>query len=153
MLIRLNSLDDPEAQDERGVYLTVCGVSAEMGDDGQVGRGNRASGLITPGRPMSLEATAGKNPVAHVGKIYNVAAMRIAAAIHERLPAAASVSVQLLSSIGMPIDRPQLASVEIAPAAGLTAAVRAQARDITDEHLERIGEITDLVLAGKARLF
>jgi S-adenosylmethionine synthetase len=153
VLIRLNTLDDPEARDERGVYLTVCGLSAEMGDDGQVGRGNRASGLITPGRPMSLEATAGKNPVSHVGKIYNVAAMRIAAAIHERLPAAASVSVQLLSAIGVPIDRPQLASIEIAPADALTEAVRAQARDIADEHLARIGEITDLVLEERVRLF
>jgi S-adenosylmethionine synthetase len=153
VLIRLNTLDDPEARDERGVYLTVCGLSAEMGDDGQVGRGNRASGLITPGRPMSLEATAGKNPVSHVGKIYNVAAMRIAAAIHERIAAAASVSVELLSAIGVPIDRPQLASIEIAPAGALTEAVRSQARDIADEHLARIADITELVLDGRARLF
>lgn len=37
------------------VYLTVTGTSAECGDDGQVGRGNRANGLITPYRPMTLE--------------------------------------------------------------------------------------------------
>lgn len=153
VLIRLNTLDDPEARDERGIYLTVSGLSAEMGDDGQVGRGNRASGLITPGRPMSLEATAGKNPVSHVGKLYNVAAMRIAAAIHARLPAAASVSVQLLSAIGAPIDRPQLASIEIASGDALTETLRAQARDIADEHLARIGEITELVLEGRVRLF
>ena len=153
VLTRLNTLDDPQARDERGIYLTVCGLSAEMGDDGQVGRGNRASGLITPGRPMSLEATAGKNPVSHVGKIYNVAAMQIAAAIHTGIAAARSVSVLLLSSIGAPIDRPQLASIEIAPADALTAAARAQARAIADEHLQHIGDITELVLAEKARLF
>jgi S-adenosylmethionine synthetase len=49
--------------------LTVTGASAKSGDDGQVGRVNRVNGLITPGRPMSLEAAAGKNPVTHVGKI------------------------------------------------------------------------------------
>jgi len=29
-------------------------------------------GLITPYRPMNMEATAGKNPVTHVGKLYNI---------------------------------------------------------------------------------
>ncbi|MCL4798835.1 MAG: methionine adenosyltransferase [Burkholderiales bacterium] len=153
VLIRLNTLDDPAARDERGIYLTVCGLSAEMGDDGQVGRGNRASGLITPGRPMSLEATAGKNPVSHVGKLYNVAAMRIAAAVHREVPGAASVGVELLSTIGAPIDRPQVASIEIAPAGTLTDAMRAQARAIADEHLARIGELTEAILAGRERLF
>jgi len=56
---------------EGGVYITKTGTSAESGDDGQVGRGNRFNGLITPQRPMSLEADAGKNPVNHIGKIYN----------------------------------------------------------------------------------
>jgi S-adenosylmethionine synthetase len=151
--IRINALDNPEARDESGIYLTVSGLSAEMGDDGQVGRGNRASGLITPARPMSLEATAGKNPVSHVGKIYNVAAMRIAAAIHERIGETESVTVQLLSAIGAPIDRPQLASIEISPGDALTEGVRSEARNIADSHLARIGDITDLVLAGKVRLY
>jgi len=151
--IAINTLDNPVARDERGIYLTVTGLSAEMGDDGQVGRGNRASGLITPGRPMSLEATAGKNPVSHVGKLYNAVAMRIAAAIHERVQGAESVSVQLLSEIGAPIDRPQLASIEIATADMLTETIRAQAREIADEHLARIGEITELVLEGRVRLY
>lgn len=64
--IRINALDDVNAKNEHEIYLTVTGLSAEMGDDGQVGRGNRVSGLITPNRPMSLEAVAGKNPVSHV---------------------------------------------------------------------------------------
>ncbi|MCZ7566570.1 MAG: methionine adenosyltransferase [Burkholderiales bacterium] len=151
--IRLNTLDDPAARDERAIYLTVCGLSAEMGDDGQVGRGNRASGLITPGRPMSLEATAGKNPVSHVGKLYNVASMRIAEAIHREVPGAAAVTVELLSAIGAPIDQPQIATVEIAPAEALTEAMRTQARAIADAHLAQIGELTEAILAGRERLF
>ncbi|MHA1221299.1 MAG: methionine adenosyltransferase, partial [Candidatus Heimdallarchaeota archaeon] len=59
------------------LYLTVTGTSAEQGDDGQVGRGNRVNGLITPYRPMTLEAAAGKNPISHVGKTYNIAARKI----------------------------------------------------------------------------
>jgi S-adenosylmethionine synthetase len=82
--LMINALDDPDSQDESGLYLTVSGLSAEMGDDGQVGRGNRINGLITPGRLMSLEAVAGKNPVAHVGKIYNVLANKIANAVHTK---------------------------------------------------------------------
>ncbi|MBO7410090.1 MAG: methionine adenosyltransferase, partial [Candidatus Methanomethylophilaceae archaeon] len=53
-------------------YLTVTGLSQEMGDDGSVGRGNRCNGLITPYRPMSMEATSGKNPITHIGMLYNV---------------------------------------------------------------------------------
>jgi S-adenosylmethionine synthetase len=71
----VNVSDTGSAQDS---YLTVTGLSAESGDDGQVGRGNRVNGLIAPYRPMSLEAAAGKNPVTHVGKLYNIIAMRIA---------------------------------------------------------------------------
>jgi S-adenosylmethionine synthetase len=37
------------------VYLTVTGTSAEAGDDGEAGRGNRVNGLITPYRPMTME--------------------------------------------------------------------------------------------------
>ena len=84
--IRINVLDDVDSKDEHGVYLTVTGLSAEMGDDGQVGRGNRVNGLITPYRPMSIEAAAGKNPITHVGKLYNVLAQRIAASIVVEVP-------------------------------------------------------------------
>lgn len=151
--VRINTLDDPGAKDESGVYLTVSGTSAEMGDDGQVGRGNRASRLITPGRPMSLEACAGKNPVSHVGKIYNVLAMTIAREIHERVPASRWVNVELLSAIGAPIDRPQVAAVEIGPAAVLTPEVERAVRAIVEERLQRITDVTELVLAGAVSLF
>ena len=76
--VEVNTADDPDAG---SVYLTVTGTSAEAGDDGQTGRGNRANGLITPARPMTIESFAGKNPITHVGKLYNVAATRIAEAL------------------------------------------------------------------------
>src|SRR5690606_802442 len=78
--IHINTADDYARE---SIYLTVSGTSAENGDDGQVGRGNRINGLITPYRPMSLEAISGKNPVSHIGKIYNYLAMDLSRAIVE----------------------------------------------------------------------
>lgn len=95
------------------VYLTVTGLSAESGDDGQVGRGNRANGLITPYRPMSLEATAGKNPVTHVGKLYNVMATRVACAVVSAVPEVEEAHCYLLSRIGQPIEEPSVFEVKV----------------------------------------
>jgi S-adenosylmethionine synthetase len=96
-----------------GIYLTVTGLSAEAGDDGQVGRGNRVNGLITPYRPMSLEAAAGKNPVTHVGKLYNVMAHRIAHAIVSEVPEIEETYCYLLSRIGHPVADPALFDVKV----------------------------------------
>lgn len=96
-----------------GVYLTVTGLSAEAGDDGQVGRGNRVNGLITPYRPMSLEAAAGKNPVTHVGKLYNIMAQRIAHALISEVPEVEETYCYLLSRIGHPVADPALFEVKV----------------------------------------
>ena len=105
---------------EKGVmFLTITGTSAENGDDGIVGRGNRTSGLITPthSRPQSLEAAAGKNPINHVGKIYSIMAQLISKAIYEKAGGdAVEVYVRLQSQIGHPINKPWLGDIEIIPA-------------------------------------
>ena len=93
-------------------YLTLSGTSAEAGDDGQVGRGNRFGGLITPYRPMSLEAAAGKNPAAHVGKTYHAVAYDIARRLIDETEIT-ETTVRLLSSIGSPVTEPQAAHVEV----------------------------------------
>lgn len=100
-----------QADQEDSVYLTLSGTSAEAGDDGQVGRGNRFGGLITPYRPMSLEAAAGKNPAAHVGKTYHA----IGYDITQRLIAETDISevtIRLLSSIGHSVTEPQVVHIE-----------------------------------------
>ena len=109
--VTVNAADDPGAG---RVYLTVTGTSAESGDDGQVGRGNRVNGLITPERPMSLEAAAGKNPVTHVGKLYNVAAHEIARDVAASALEIAHARCLLLSRIGSPITEPAAVSVQVA---------------------------------------
>ncbi len=102
-----------QADGDHGQYLTLTGTSAEAGDDGQVGRGNRFGGLITPYRPMSLEAAAGKNPAAHVGKTYHAFADDIGRRVVEEA-GADEVTVRMLSSIGHPVTEPQAIHVEIA---------------------------------------
>ncbi|MGI5470263.1 methionine adenosyltransferase [Streptomyces sp. CA-132043] len=98
---RLNARDIPE-KDE--LYLTYTGSSIESGDEGVVGRGNRVNGLITPLRPMNLEGVSGKNPVYHVGKLYNVAAQRLANRLHEATEGHAEV--HLVSTTGQRLDQP-----------------------------------------------
>lgn len=151
--IRINTLDDQSASNEQGVYLTVTGLSAEMGDDGQVGRGNRVNGLITPNRSMSLEAAAGKNPTSHVGKVYNVLAMLMAKDLYERLDAVDEVSVTLLSAIGEPTDQPQVAAIEIGSRHGVPSDVSRKAEAAADAWLARIDTITDLILGERVTLY
>lgn len=101
--ITINSADNYQTG---SIYLTVTGTSAESGDDGQVGRGNRINGLITPYQPMSLEAVSGKNPISHVGKIYNYFARDLSKLIVQE-NYASTAQVFLVSQIGKPITQPQ----------------------------------------------
>ncbi len=107
--LRINTADKIN---EGSVYITVTGTSAEAGDDGQVGRGNRANGLITPMRPMTIEAAAGKNAYNHVGKIYQIAANRMASKIYNEVGGIREVYIMLVSTIGKPITEPQIVNVE-----------------------------------------
>lgn len=137
--VRVNAAD---GETPESLYLTVTGLSAEAGDDGQVGRGNRVSGLITPYRPMSLEAAAGKNPVTHVGKLYNVLAELIAEDVVREVPGVRAATCTLVSQIGRPIDDPHAA--EVAVRAEDAAAVEAMAPRIEAIVKTRLGEISGL---------
>ena len=150
--IHVNTADDPELG---RYYLTVTGLSMEAGDDGSVGRGNRANGLITPCRPMSLEATAGKNPVNHVGKIYNLIGNLIASdVVKETGGNVKEVHVRILSQIGKPVDDPQVASLQILPAEGVRLAqVKATAESVTQRWFDQIGTLPQRLLSGKLTVF
>lgn len=107
--IEINTADNYQTE---SIYLTVSGTSAEAGDDGEVGRGNRVNGLITPYRPMSLEAVAGKNPISHIGKIYNHFAFDLSKAICAN-NFAGEAQVYIVSQIGKPITQPQLLNIRL----------------------------------------
>ncbi|MDF3883067.1 methionine adenosyltransferase [Cupriavidus basilensis] len=151
--IEINTLDDLGARDESGIYLTVTGLSAEHGDDGEVGRGNRVNGLITPYRPMSLEAAAGKNPASHVGKLYNVLAHRLAARIEADVDGVDVVIVRLLSSIGRPIDQPQLVAIDVAATDGLSAARQQQIRYLVRQQLAGLPALVKELTSGTVAVF
>ena len=95
------------------MYLTLLGTSAEQGDSGQVGRGNRVCGLISLNRPMSVEAAAGKNPVSHVGKIYNVWARELALKAYAQIPGVRDITVWMVSRIGAPVNQPLVVSAQV----------------------------------------
>jgi len=149
--LTVNAADDPDAG---SIYLTVTGTSAEAGDDGEAGRGNRANGLISPGRPMSIECVAGKNPVSHVGKLYNLAARAIAEDLVKSLPQAAAAECFLVSRIGRPISEPQLAHVRMATRDGTpVAALDAAVDGIVRAHLLQLGGLWHALLSGQFAVF
>ncbi|MCK3780207.1 methionine adenosyltransferase [Ensifer sesbaniae] len=136
------------------LFLTVTGTSAEAGDDGQVGRGNRVNGLIRPFRPMSLEAAAGKNPVTHIGKIYNVVAQRIAEAIVRRVPGVDAANCLMVSRIGDPVNRPSVLHLKVATQKELAVSdVRQQVASVAEDHLNRLPGLIDEFVDGTMAVF
>ena len=136
------------------IYLTVTGTSIEMGDDGATGRGNRGNGLITPMRPMTMEAIAGKNPVSHVGKIYNVLAQRAAAEVAE-IEGIEEAYVTFVSKIGSPIGQPLLKGVKIAGSdrLQLTGPLESRINGIVDYWLESTDHLIEEFVKGKLTVY
>ena len=136
-------------------YLTVTGLSQEMGDDGSVGRGNRCNGLITPYRPMSMEATSGKNPITHIGKLYNVMSKLIAEDVAKKVPNDVEVRVRILSQIGKPVSEPLNCNVQLISAGECKkfAKWQQEAESIANDWLDNVDKVTDLIINGKVRTF
>ncbi len=136
-------------------YLTVTGLSAENGDDGSVGRGNRVNGLITPYRSMSMEASAGKNPITHVGKMYNILANWIAKDIVKEAGGdVAEAEVRILSQIGRPISDPQTCSVQLIMEQGANFEKnQKKAFAVADNWFENINKVTEKVVKGEVTVF
>jgi S-adenosylmethionine synthetase len=133
------------------LYLTVTGTSAECGDDGQVGRGNRANGLITPYRPMTLEATAGKNPITHTGKLYNLTANNISAELTKD-PDISGAECYLVSCIGTPITEPGFIHIKIHSNLSKKTSDE-KCKEIIKKHLSQIPQLWTGILEGKYSLF
>jgi S-adenosylmethionine synthetase len=149
--VAVNTADD---YDEGSIYLTVTGISAEQGDDGSVGRGNRANGLITPNRPMSMEATSGKNPVNHIGKIYNLLSTDIAEAVVDEVDGIRDLQIRLLSQIGRPIDQPHVADAKIVTDDGVALSdIEADVEAIVDERLANVTDVTRRAIDGELTTF
>jgi S-adenosylmethionine synthetase len=142
--VAVNTADDVASG---RMYLTVTGTSAEAGDDGQTGRGNRVGGLITPYRPMTLEAAAGKNVVSHVGKSYSIVAHQIARELVTRCPEIAEATCLLVSRIGSPVETPRVVELQIQTRNGIAIEMlREPAEAIVRECLSNVPGLTRLLL-------
>ncbi len=149
VLTMINMADTPDS-----VYITVTGTSAEMGDDGGAGRGNRSNGLITPNRPISMEGTPGKNPVNHTGKIYNLLANKIANEVVDSVDGIQEVYIKILSEIGRRIDDPKVATAQIVSKSDVNpGVVEKKVGRIIDDWLSNIAEITEMAVRGELRTF
>lgn len=145
--VAINAADDPA---EGSIYLTVTGTSAEAGDDGEVGRGNRANGLITPYRPMSLEALAGKNPVSHVGKLYNTAARNIASALVSAHADVLAAECYLLSRIGALVTAPAVIDIRLTTRdAQPVSDFAGWSEEIARDHVGRIPDMVEDFIEGR----
>lgn len=145
--VSVNTADDLAAE---SVFLTVTGTSAEAGDDGEAGRGNRMNGLITPCRPMTIESFAGKNPITHVGKLYCLVAGLTAAALVEEIPEVEEAHCFLVSQIGRRLDDPSVAQVRLRlsdPAA--LPRLRRPAGQIVADQLSRMDTLWLDILSGR----
>jgi S-adenosylmethionine synthetase len=103
---------------------------------------------------MSLEAAAGKNPVTHVGKIYNVLASRISEALVTTMPEIISVECLMVSQIGRPVTEPALIQVGVAARDGLPGAdLKPLIDEIAAHHLNCIPGLVDDFVEGKIDVF
>jgi S-adenosylmethionine synthetase len=145
---QLNNLD-AHGHGSDGVYLTVTGTSAEDADSGQVGRGNRANGLIAFSRPTGGEAAAGKNATAHAGKIYSVLSHHLARQIHAQAGGTAEVYVHLAARIGEPVDRPWVGiQLVLSPGAALPD-VEAAVGEVVESSITRLPEFRARLARGE----
>lgn len=145
----LNTLD-VRGRGIHGVYLTLIGTSAEDGDCGQVGRGNRVHGIIPLNRPGSSEAAAGKNPVSHIGKIYNLLTYRLAERIHNELGNVDEVYVWLVSQIGTPVDQPHIIAVQLAHENHLEIkALQPKVNEIVEDEFDHLDKFIDELAHGR----
>lgn len=139
----LNTKDDFDVPE---LYLTAIGSSIESGDEGLVGRGNRVNGLIAMGRPYSMEGVCGKNPVYHVGKLYNILAIQAARRIYETLGVANNV--WLIGQEGRRLDDPWQAVV-----ASENHLPLGEVKRLLEETLAALPATTDRLLSGSVQLF
>lgn len=151
--VQLNTLD-VRGRGLGGIYLTVLGTSADSGDSGQVGRGNRVNGLISLNRPFCSEAAAGKNPVSHVGKIYNVLTYKIAQHVYEDVPEVGEVYIWLLSKIGSPIDQPAVAAAQVIMRGNNSLEkARREISEVLDYELDNIDKFCMELAQGKIQTY
>jgi S-adenosylmethionine synthetase len=108
------------------------------------------NGLISLNRPFCSEAASGKNPVSHVGKIYNFLTFKIAQHVYEEIPELEEVYIWLLSKIGSPIDHPAVATAQVVMKGNNHIdEVKHEINGVLDDELENIDKFCMELAEGK----
>lgn len=150
--LNINCLDD-KTKGIDGLYLTVLGTSADSADSGEVGRGNMANRVISPSRPAGAEATAGKNPVSHIGKIYNALSFSIADQIHKNVDGISEVFVWMYNVIGRPVNDPKSVIVQpIIESNYNEAEAKKKIQEIVEKNLSNINQFCNDLISGKIQI-
>jgi S-adenosylmethionine synthetase len=103
---------------------------------------------------MSMEASSGKNPVNHIGKIYNLLATETASAVVDEVDGIRDLRVRLLSQIGRPIDRPHVADADLVTEPGVAVGdIEHEVRAIVDDQLANVTDVTRRVIDGELTTF
>lgn len=106
--LQINNRDNIKKKE---IYLTAIGTALESGDEGLVGRGNRANGLISSLKPYSIEGVSGKNPVYYAGKVYNLFASSLAKKISLKFNTYCEVI--LISQVGRLLSDPYIVNIRV----------------------------------------
>jgi S-adenosylmethionine synthetase len=103
---------------------------------------------------MSMEATSGKNPVNHIGKIYNLLSTEIARSVAEDVDGIRQLQVRLLSQIGQPIDHPHIADANVVTESGVDVEdIRGEVEAAIDDELAGVTDVTKRVIDGELSTF
>lgn len=132
LALNINTKDEGE----KYAYLTVYGSALDKGDQGAVGRGNRFNGVISVNREMNVEAAAGKNPVHHAGKVYNIASHLISKTLFDRFGLYNSVFISVKN--GDLLSKPSFVIVKTAT--GIES--ESQVEEVVKDCLGNLDKIT-----------
>jgi S-adenosylmethionine synthetase len=101
-----------------------------------------------------MEATSGKNPVNHIGKIYNLLSTDIAETVVDEVTGIRELQIRLLSQIGRPIDQPHVADAHVVTEDGVSVAdIEDEVTAIVDRELADVTSVTERAIQGDISTF
>lgn len=124
------------------LYMTLLGSALESGDEGSVGRGNRIHGVIPFTRNITMEASCGKNPVYHIGKIYTSLSYVISREIYNRYRIENIIFIT--SQIGRDLSSPWILSVELK--SEIDKVTKFEIETLINSYLNDIPSVTKMII-------
>ena len=101
---------------------------------------------------MNMEAAAGKNPVTHIGKLYNIVAQQIADTLVTEVDGISDTYCYLLSQIGSPISQPKVIDIKVKLVNG-TSIEEIKIEDVVNDKLSQIHKIQQELLTRRLHVY